>query len=56
MPSLNNLFNIEDLPSLHGFFLPIAIFLGFFYYFLIWKTTLGFDLRITGQNPSSSKI
>ena len=40
IPSLNNFLNIEDLPSLHGF-LPIAIILGFLYYFLIWKTTLG---------------
>ena len=48
MPSLNNLFNIEDLPSLHGF-LFVAIFVGIFYYWLIWKTTLGLTLRITGQ-------
>jgi ABC-type uncharacterized transport system, permease component len=52
---LNNLINIEDLPSLHGF-LPIAIFLGIIYYFLIWKTTLGYNLRITGQNPTAAKF
>ena len=55
IPSLNNLLNIEDLPSLHGF-LPIAIFLGLIYYFLIWKTTLGYNLRITGQNPTAAKF
>ena len=55
IPSLNNFLNIEDLPSLHGF-LPIAIFLGLIYYFLIWKTTLGYNLRITGQNPTAAKF
>ena len=52
---MNNLLNIEDLPSLHGF-LPIAIVLGLIYYFLIWKTTLGYNLRITGQNPTAAKF
>ena len=33
LPSLNNIFGIEDLPNLHGF-LPIALFLGIIYYLL----------------------
>ena len=27
-----------------------------FYYWLVWKTTLGFDLRITGSNPIAAKF
>ncbi|NCX30363.1 MAG: ABC transporter permease [Proteobacteria bacterium] len=55
LPPLNNFLNIEDLPNLHGF-LPIAIFLGFAYYWLVWKTTLGYDLRVTGANPVAAKF
>lgn len=55
IPELNKLLSIEDLPSLHGF-LPIAITLGIIYYLLIWKTTLGYNLRITGQNPIAAKF
>ena len=55
LPSLNNFFGIEDLPNLHGF-LPIALFLGIIYYLLIWKTTLGFELRVTGANPIAAKF
>ena len=55
MPPLNNLFNLEDLQDLHGF-LFVAIIVGVFYYWLVWKTTLGFDLRITGSNPVAAKF
>ena len=55
MPPLNNLFNLEDLQDLHGF-LFVAIIVGIFYYWLVWKTTLGFDLRITGSNPVAAKF
>ena len=55
MPALNKFFNIEDLQDLHGF-LVIALIVGFFYYWLVWKTTLGFDLRITGSNPIAAKF
>ena len=55
MPSLNKFFNIVDLQDLHGF-LVIALIIGFFYYWLVWKTTLGFDLRITGSNPIAAKF
>jgi simple sugar transport system permease protein len=55
MPSLNKFFNIEDLQDLHGF-LAIAVIVGILYYWLVWKTTLGFDLRITGSNPIAAKF
>ena len=55
MPALNNLFRLEDLQDLHGF-LFVAIVVGIFYYWLVWKTTLGFDLRITGANPIAAKF
>lgn len=55
IPELNKILSIEDLPSLHGF-LPIAIILGIIYYLLIWKTTLGYNLRITGQNQIAAKF
>jgi len=55
LPALNNLFGIEDLPNLHGF-LPITILLGLIYYLLIWKTTLGYDLRVTGANPIAARF
>ena len=55
MPALNNLFRLEDLQDLHGF-LFVAIIVGIFYYWLVWKTTLGFDLRITGSNPVAAKF
>ena len=55
MPPLNKFFNIEDLQDLHGF-LVIAVLVGIFYYWLVWKTTLGFDLRITGSNPIAAKF
>lgn len=55
MPPLNTLFNIEDLQDLHGF-LVVAVLVGIFYYWLVWKTTLGFDLRITGSNPIAAKF
>ena len=55
LPALNNLFGIEDLPNLHGF-LPITILLGVIYYLLIWKTTLGYDLRVTGANPVAARF
>tara|TARA_Y100001970_G_scaffold67417_1_gene85935 strand:+ start:3865 stop:4944 length:1080 start_codon:yes stop_codon:yes gene_type:complete len=55
MPALNNLFGLDDLQDLHGF-LFVAIAAGIFYYWLVWKTTLGFDLRITGANPIAAKF
>ena len=55
MPALNNFFRLEDLQDLHGF-LFVAIIVGIFYYWLVWKTTLGFDLRITGSNPVAAKF
>lgn len=55
IPPLNNLLGIEDLPNLHGFLIG-AIFIGFFYYWLIWKTSLGYDLRATGSNPIAAKF
>lgn len=55
IPSLNKLFGIEDLPSLHGFIVG-AIVIGFIYYWLVWKTSLGFDLRATGSSPLAAKF
>ena len=37
-------------------FLPITILLGLIYYLLIWKTTLGYDLRVTGANPIAARF
>jgi simple sugar transport system permease protein len=55
IPPLNNLLGIEDLPNLHGFVIG-AILIGIFYYWLIWKTSLGYDLRATGSNPIAAKF
>ena len=33
-----------------------GILIGVFYYWLIWKTSLGFDLRATGSNPIAAKF
>ena len=44
MPALNNLFRLEDLARL-TWILFVAIIVGIFYYWLVWKTTLGFDLK-----------
>jgi len=55
IPPLNKMIGIEDLPDLHGFLIG-AIFIGVFYYWLIWKTSLGFDLRATGSNPVAAKF
>ena len=46
---------IEDLPNLNSFIVG-AIFVGIFYYWLVWKTSLGFDLRATGLNPVAAKF
>jgi general nucleoside transport system permease protein len=32
----------------------IAVFLAFFVYFLLWRTTLGYRIRAVGQNPHAS--
>ena len=55
IPPLNKILGIEELPDLHGFLIG-AIFIGVFYYWLIWKTSLGFDLRATGSNPVAAKF
>ena len=55
MPSLNNFLNLKTYQDLHGF-LFVAIIVGIFYYWLVWKTTLGFDLKNNWSNPSCCKI
>ena len=55
IPALNSLFGIEDLPDLHGFLFG-AVAVGVVYYWLIWKTSLGFDLRATGSSPLAAKF
>jgi ABC-type uncharacterized transport system permease subunit len=39
--------------SLYGF-LPLAIVIGVFYYFLVWRTRFGYDLRATGLNADAA--
>ena len=46
---------IEDLPNLNSFIVG-AVFVGIFYYWLVWKTSLGFDLSATGLNPVAAKF
>jgi len=55
IPSLNKIFGIEDLPNLHGFLIG-AFIVGFIYYWIVWKTSLGFDLRATGSSPMAAKF
>lgn len=55
IPSLNGLFGIEDLPNLHGFIIG-AVLVGILYYWIVWKTSLGFDLRATGSSPIAAKF
>ena len=55
IPSLNAFLGIEDLPNLHGFIIG-AVFIGILYYWIVWKTSLGFDLRATGSSPLAAKF
>jgi simple sugar transport system permease protein len=55
IPSLNAFLGIEDLPNLHGFIIG-AVFIGILYYWIVWKTSLGFDLRATGSSPMAAKF
>ena len=55
IPSLNGVLGIEDLPNLHGFIVG-AVFVGILYYWIVWKTSLGFDLRATGSSPIAAKF
>jgi len=55
LPPLNNFLGLEELPNLNSFIVG-AIFVGIFYYWLVWKTSLGFDLRATGLNPVAAKF
>ena len=55
IPSLNPLLGIEELPNLHGFIIG-AVFIGLIYYWIVWKTSLGFDLRATGSSPLAAKF
>ena len=55
LPPLNNILGLEELPNLNSFIVG-AIFVGIFYYWLVWKTSLGFDLRATGLNPVAAKF
>jgi simple sugar transport system permease protein len=55
IPSLNAFLGIEDLPNLHGFIIG-AVFIGLLYYWIVWKTSLGFDLRATGSSPMAAKF
>ena len=52
---LNYILGLEELPNLNSFIVG-AIFVGIFYYWLVWKTSLGFDLRATGLNPVAAKF
>ena len=36
-------------------FLPIAILIGIAYYVVLNRSRFGFDLRVSGQNPSAAK-
>ena len=55
IPSLNAFLGIEDLPNLHGFIVG-AVLVGILYYWIVWKTSLGFDLRATGSSPIAAKF
>jgi len=55
LPPLNNLLGLEDLPNLNGFLIG-AVVLGIVYYWLVWKSSLGFELRATGMNPTAAKF
>jgi simple sugar transport system permease protein len=59
MPSLNGLLEKVGvtLPAgsqLRGFVL-IAALLGVVYYFVVWRTRFGYDLRASGVNPSAAE-
>lgn len=61
----------QRLPTLNGFFemfgfhfprntalqgyLPIAILVGIIIWFVLWRTTFGYDLRMSGANPAAAR-
>jgi general nucleoside transport system permease protein len=59
VPSLNPLIEAVGLEiprgsNLQGFLL-IAILVGVVYYFVVWRTRFGFDLRAVGTNPGAAE-
>jgi len=34
---------------------PVAVFFALFVYFLLWRTTVGYELRVVGYNPDAAK-
>jgi ABC-type uncharacterized transport system permease subunit len=58
LPGLNFLFRWLGVsePSgtnLQGFVI-IAVFIGIFYYYLVWRTRFGYELRASGMNPGAA--
>ena len=59
MPDLNAAiekvgFHFPDNTRLHGY-LVLAAIVGVAFYVLVWRTHFGFDLRVTGANPSAAR-
>jgi general nucleoside transport system permease protein len=59
VPSLNPLLEAIGLEvprgsNLQGFLL-IALLVGVVYYFVVWRTRFGFDLRAVGTNPGAAE-
>ncbi len=59
IPPLNRLLEVFGLhlpegTQLNGFLVG-AIILGVGYYFVLWRTRFGFDLRATGSNPAAAR-
>jgi len=60
IPSLDFLFTMFGFSaprgvSLHGFAV-FAIFVGVFYYLLVWRTRFGYELRASGINPGAARM
>ena len=59
MPDLNAMieklgFHFPASTRLHGY-LVVAIIVGVVFYTLVWRTRFGFDLRMSGANPSAAR-
>lgn len=59
LPSMNSLFeaigfNLGPGVVLHGF-LPVAILLGIGYHVLLNRSRFGFNLRVSGENPTAAR-
>ena len=54
-PSLNAVLGLKAHQDLFGF-LVVAIGVGVFFYFLVWRTRFGYDLRASGANPDAARV